>query len=108
MSAFAAGSDSRLLLLLLLGLRLREVLDAVQPKQFEKSAGGAVEDGAAGLFGAAGDLDQVVFHQAADRLAARDAADRLDVGAEDRLLVGDDRQRLEGRFGELGVAFLLV
>src|SRR3954464_6299447 len=108
MSAFAAGSDSRLLLLLLLGLRLREVLDAVQPKQFEEALGGAVEDGAAGLFGAAGDLDQVLFHEAADRLAAGHSADGFDVGAEDRLLVSDDGQSLYGRLGELGVDFLLV
>src|SRR3954469_19219343 len=84
------------LLQLLLGLGLGQILEAVEPKQLEKPSGRAVEDRAARFFGAAGDLDQVLFHQAADRLAARDPADRLDVGAEDRLLVGDDRQRLEG------------
>src|SRR4051794_10501714 len=87
---------------------LGEVFDGVEAEQFEEALGGAVEDGAAGLFGAAGDLDQVLFHQAADRLAAGHAADRFDVGAEDRLLVSDDGQSLYGRLGELGVNFLLV
>ncbi len=85
-----------------------EVLDAVEAEEFEEAFGCAIEDGAAGLFGAAGDFYQVFFHQAADGLAAGDAADGFDVGAQDRLFVGDDRKRFEGGLGELGVDFFLV
>src|SRR6185503_13339223 len=65
-------------------LGLGEVLDGVEAEQLEEALGRAVKDWPAGLFGAAGDLDQVLFHQAADRFPAGDAADGFDVGAEDR------------------------
>src|SRR4051812_28143201 len=80
-------------------LGLRQVLKAVEAEKLEEAFGGAVEDRAPGFFGAAGDFDEVLFHQRAYRLAARDATDRLDIGAEDRLLVGNDRQRFQRRLG---------
>lgn len=58
-----------------------EVGQGVEAEDFQKSFGGSVEDGAAGFFGAAGDFDQMFFHQAADHFAACDAADGFDVGA---------------------------
>src|SRR4051794_27167019 len=90
------------------GLALREVLDAIQAEELKEALGGAVEDRASGDFGSAVDADEVLFHQAADGLPAGDAADRFDVGSQDRLLVGDDRQRFEGGFGELGVDVFLM
>jgi hypothetical protein len=50
----------------------------------------------------------VFFHQRADGLAAGDASDGFDVGAEDGLLIGDDGEGFEGGLGELGVPLFLV
>ena len=92
----------------LLVLRRGEVFKTIKAKEFQKSLGCSIQDGAAGDFGSAGDSDQMLFHEAADGLAAGDAADGLDVGTKDRLLVGNDGQCLQSGFGESGVGFPLV
>jgi len=45
----------------------------------------------------------VLFHQAADRLAARNSTNGLDIGAKIGCLLGNDRERFQVRVGELGV-----
>ena len=47
---------------------------------------------------APGDFYEVLFHKGADRLAARHAPNSFDIRPEDRLLIGDDGQRLERAF----------
>src|SRR4051794_21276767 len=81
-------------------LGLREVLDAAQAEGLQELLGGAVKDGPAQRIVAAGDADEALFHEEPQRLGAVDAADRLDLGAHDRLPVGDDGQRLARRRGE--------
>jgi hypothetical protein len=60
----------------------------------------AVQHRPTDLVRASDDLHEPALHEAAQHLAARDAADRLQVGAEDRLAVRDDRERLERRLGQ--------
>src|SRR4051794_27882466 len=67
---------------------LWQVFKVVHSEELEEAFGGAVEDGAAGFFGSAGDVDEVLFHQAADGFAAGYASDGFDVGSEDGLFVG--------------------
>jgi hypothetical protein len=59
---------------------------------------GRIKQGPARRFPAAGGPDPACLHQHVER-APRDldAADRLDLGAADRLVIGDDRQRLGRR-----------
>ena len=49
---------------------------------------------------AADDVDQAALVQRLEHAAHRDAADLLDLGAADRLPIGDDRERLERRGAE--------
>src|SRR5690242_5103718 len=64
---------------------LRKILKRVQSEQLEESLGRPIEDRPTRLLGASGDLHEMLFHQAADRLAAGHPANCFDVGAEDRL-----------------------
>ena len=49
---------------------------------------------------AAGDLDEAFFHEETQRFAAMDAADGFDVGARERLAIGDDGERFAGGGGK--------
>ncbi|MDB5323837.1 MAG: hypothetical protein JWN40_5468 [Phycisphaerales bacterium] len=87
---------------------LRQVFEVVHSEELEESFGGAVEDGAAGFFGSAGDVYQVFFHEGADGFAAGYASDGFDVGSQDGLFVGDDCEGFEGGLAEFGVGLALV
>src|SRR5205823_6059037 len=54
---------------------LGEVFQVVQAEELQEAFRGAVEDGAAGFFGSAGDVDEVLFHEGADGFAAGYASD---------------------------------
>src|ERR1700722_10066197 len=74
------------------GLRLRQIFEAVEAEEFEKPLGGPVKNRPARHFGAAGNADKMLLHQTTDRFTAGHAADRLYVGSQNRLLVGNDGQ----------------
>src|SRR5207302_6669388 len=51
-------------------------------------------------FGASGDADESAFEQTVDHSIHRDAAHGFDVGARDRLAIGDERQCFQSRAAE--------
>ena len=71
---------------------LGQVVRRVQPEELEEQRRRAVQDGAE--LAAARLLDQPAFGQRGGRGLRRHAADARDLGAADRLQVGDDRERL--------------
>ena len=74
-----------------------QVFETAQAEEFEEVLGCPVKHGAADILGPADDLHHAEFAQAIKDLADGHAANRLDLGADDGLFVGDDRQRLHGR-----------
>jgi hypothetical protein len=77
-----------------------EILEAFEAVDLEEFAGGGIEDGSAEGVVTAGDFDEALFHEESEGFAAVDAADGFDVGAGERLLVGDDGEGFAGRAGE--------
>ena len=74
-------------------LRVRQILQALQAEDLEKSLRRAVKDRPAERIIAPRDLHDPLLHQETQGLAAMDAADCLDVGTHDRLAIGDDGKR---------------
>ena len=74
----------------------------VESEPLEERRGGAEQDGLAGPGVAADLVDVAAGLQRPDHAVGVDAADRRDLRPRDRLLVGDDRQRLERRAGQPG------
>ena len=88
---------------------LRELLEFLQAGQFVEIGEAeahhellrrAVEDGAANDFLASGGGDQALFEQRLDDATDIDAANLVDFGHGDGLLVGDDGERLQRGHGE--------
>ena len=83
-------------------LDLRQIAEIAQAEPLEELARGRVHERPADHLLAADGLDQPALDQRRqDAAAAADAADLGDLGGGDRLLVGDDRQRLERLHREL-------
>ena len=77
-------------------LDLRQIAEVVQAEPIEELARRRVHERAADHLLAADGLDQLALDQRRQHAAAAaDAADLGDLRRRDRLLVGDDRQRLE-------------
>src|SRR6185295_2956300 len=74
-----------------------ELRQIAKPEDLEEAGGRAVVERRTRQLGAAGDADEAPLDERAQHFAGRDAADALDVGAQHRLAVRDDRQRLERR-----------
>ena len=77
-----------------------QFVQAAQAKVFEEHDGRAVGHGAAHHFGAPDLLDQAALDQRLHDAVHAHTPDLLDLGARDRLAVGDDGQRLQRRLGE--------
>ena len=75
--------------------------EIVQPEADQELLGGRVQERPADDLLAADDLDQMAFEQRVQHAGGVDAADLADLERRDRLLVGDDGQRLERLHGEL-------
>ena len=75
-----------------------EVAAAFQAEMGEEGGGGGIGEGAAGHLAAAGGADPASLHQHVQRAPGDlHAPDRLDLGAADRLVIGDDGERLDRR-----------
>ena len=79
----------------------------LQAEAFEEFRGGLVEEGAAGGLGAARQLDEAALQQGGDDAIDGDAADRLDVGAGDRLAISDDGEGLQRGLAQFAGAGLV-
>src|SRR3990172_4112835 len=77
-------------------LQRRQVFGLLQPEVLQEAEGGAEQVGPARRAGAPHLRDEPARPQRGQGAVAVDAADRLYRLAGDRLLVGDDRQRLQG------------
>src|SRR3954454_8528282 len=64
-------------------------------EMLEKDGRGAVHQRTAEAFAAPDDVDETTLVQRLEHAANADATNLLDLGAADRLPIGDDRQRLE-------------
>src|SRR5688500_1232392 len=73
----------------------RQLLEVSQRELLEEDRGRAVEQRPADSLAAPDDVDEPALVDRLENAADGDAADLLDLGAADRLPVGDDRQRLE-------------
>ncbi len=93
-TAMAALNEQRLLGTDFAGLR-QKLAQVAQTKVLQKGTGGGVERRAAGPVGSARYLDQTSLHESADCVATVHSADRLNLGAGDRLAVGNDGEHLE-------------
>src|SRR5260370_25781395 len=72
-------------------------IEAVEPEMSEKGRGRHPVERAARAVASAARPHPARFHQPVEGAARqRDAPDRLDLGARRRLVIGDDRQRLDG------------
>ena len=80
----------------------RQTIQAFQAEVLQELNGGAVLIRPARLFQAAHRLNQLAGDEGAEDAVAADPADRFDFGAGQRLAVGDDGQRLQGRLRQLG------
>src|SRR5216117_1590383 len=78
-----------------LALDLRQVVEVAQAERDEELARGLEEVRPPRSVLAARDPDETPLEQALEHGLGVHAADRVHLGARDRLLVGDDRQRLE-------------
>src|SRR5579885_3126112 len=72
-----------------------QLVDRVEPEALEEQARRAVEHGLAGTRVARDLFDEAALLQRADDAVDVDAADRRDLRAAHRLLVGDDGERLQ-------------
>jgi hypothetical protein len=70
---------------------------SLSPKYDRNSPGRAVEQRPADHLRAPANRDQLALQQGVQHAAGIDAADRVDLGLRDRLLVRDDRERFQGR-----------
>jgi len=86
---------------LLLG---RQFIQTVQPEVGQESFGRPVDQGIARALFPSRDLDQLLFEQSLDRVRGVDIAQGRDLGQGNRLMVGDDGQRLQGSRGQLALA----
>ncbi len=81
-------------------LRVREFVEILQAEVIQEKLRRLVEQRPPGDLGAPGDFHQPALHQTLEHAIDRDTAHRLDVRARDRLAVGHDRERLQGRRGQ--------
>src|SRR6185437_13002798 len=78
----------------------RQLLEIGKAEAHEELLGGAIENRAADDFLAARGGDEALFEKRLDDAADIDAADFVDFGRGDGLLIGDDGERLERRHRE--------
>src|SRR5688572_15930240 len=78
----------------------RQLLEVPKREVLEEERRRSVQQRPPQSFRPTDDVDQPALVQRLEHTADRDAPDLLDVGARDRLLIGDDRQRLERGTGE--------
>src|SRR5438105_1724681 len=78
----------------------RQLLQMTQGEVLEKHRRRAVHQGTAESLSAADDIDQATFMERLQHSADSDTTNLLDLGATDRLAIGNDRERLERGGGE--------
>ena len=87
----------------------RQMGDILQPELDQEGLRGAIGDRAARGTFAPADLHPADLHQGVDgALGEGDAANVLDLGPGDGLVVGDDRQGFDGRLGQALLFRLLL
>jgi len=87
----------------------RQIADLLKPEMHQEGVGRAIGDRPARRFAAAAQPDPAGVEQHVERaLGNGDAANLFDLGAGRRLVIGDDRQRLQRRAGELFLLDLLA
>ncbi len=74
-----------------------KVFDAQQSERLKKAFRRSVQKGPAKFFRPPDNLNEPLFQKLTQHVAAMDAADTLDVYAQNRLFVRDDRERLHRR-----------
>ena len=80
----------------------RELAEIAQAEIVEELARRAIEQRPADDLGAAANRDQIPLHQRGEHRARVHAANGFDLALRDRLLVGDDRHRLQRRARQPG------
>src|SRR5438093_10046085 len=100
--SFAMLGDGRELRDDQLALDLRQVADLPEAERDQELAGRLEEVGPAGRLLPTADADEPPLEQVVEHALGVHAADRIDLGARHRLLVRDDRQRLEGGARQAG------